>query len=196
MKMKPVVWRLLTVPVILSLIGCARITSQVVEKDRVDQEMEGNRGYLTGSSPAPAAHRKAKRKMIQTDIELPTARELNPWQVSKAPAAAPAPAVPPAAPAPVEDEGILGEDWEEPVAEEAPAPVPAPQPAEAATPYTVAKGDTLEKIAAKFYGDSKKWRGIYEANRDVLKSPNRIYPGQKLMIPADQEGPVSSGDLK
>lgn len=192
--MKPVAWRLLTIPVILSLAGCARITSQVVDKERVDQEMDGNRGYLMGKPSAPAAPRKTKRRMIQTDIELPTARELNPWRVSQAPAA-PAPAVPPAAPLPVEDEEILGEDWEEPAVEEVQAPAPA-QPAEAAVPYTVAKGDTLEKIAAKFYGDSKKWRRIYDANRDTLKGPNRIYPGQKLMIPADEKGPVSSGDLK
>ena len=57
-------------------------------------------------------------------------------------------------------------------------------PLAAATTYTVKAGDTLEKIAARLYGDASQWRRIYDANRELLKTPNRIYPGQKLAIPA------------
>ena len=54
-------------------------------------------------------------------------------------------------------------------------------------PYTqthvVASGDTLSKIAQKYYGDASLYTKIFEANRDVLKDPNKIFPGQKLRIP-------------
>src|SRR5688572_10125519 len=59
-------------------------------------------------------------------------------------------------------------------------------PAAAASPmntYVVVKGDSLSKIAQRAYGDGGKWRKIYEANRDVIKDPDLIYPGQSLRIP-------------
>jgi nucleoid-associated protein YgaU len=49
--------------------------------------------------------------------------------------------------------------------------------------YIVVKGDSLSKIAKREYGDANKWRAIYEANRDVIKDPDLIYPGQSLRIP-------------
>ena len=49
--------------------------------------------------------------------------------------------------------------------------------------YIVVKGDSLSKIAKREYGDSDKWRTIYEANKDLIKDPNLIYPGQELKIP-------------
>lgn len=52
------------------------------------------------------------------------------------------------------------------------------------TAYVVKSGDSLSKIAKAAYGDATKWKVIYEANRDLLKSPSRIYPGQVLIIPA------------
>jgi nucleoid-associated protein YgaU len=63
----------------------------------------------------------------------------------------------------------------------------APPPKPAATPevqtYVVAKGDNLSKIAKRFYGNANEWRRIFEANRDILKDPDKIYPDQKLVIP-------------
>lgn len=49
--------------------------------------------------------------------------------------------------------------------------------------YTVVKGDSLWKIAQKAYGSGRQWVKIYEANRAIIKNPNRIYVGQKLIIP-------------
>jgi nucleoid-associated protein YgaU len=49
--------------------------------------------------------------------------------------------------------------------------------------YTVVQGDNLSKIAKHQYGDAKKWRTIYEANRDLIKDPDLIYPGQSFRIP-------------
>jgi nucleoid-associated protein YgaU len=49
--------------------------------------------------------------------------------------------------------------------------------------YVVKKGDTLSKIADEVYGDKMLYPKIFEANRDILKDPNKIQPGQKLRIP-------------
>lgn len=49
--------------------------------------------------------------------------------------------------------------------------------------YVVVAGDSLSKIAKQFYGDANKWHRIHEANRDQIKNPDLIHPGQKLTIP-------------
>lgn len=53
------------------------------------------------------------------------------------------------------------------------------------TYYEVAKGDSLWKIAEKFYGNGSKYTGIFEENREVIKDPDLIFPGQKIRIPMD-----------
>jgi len=57
----------------------------------------------------------------------------------------------------------------------------APEP----TFYTIEKGDTLSKIAQRHYGDANKWRQLFEANREVIGDPDKIYPGQQIRIPAE-----------
>jgi nucleoid-associated protein YgaU len=54
--------------------------------------------------------------------------------------------------------------------------------------YTVKKGDTLWGIAAAHYGNGSKYMKIFEANRPMLKDPDKIYPGQALRIPPEPEG--------
>jgi nucleoid-associated protein YgaU len=49
--------------------------------------------------------------------------------------------------------------------------------------YTVKSGDTLSKIAQQYYGDANAYMDIFNANRDKLKDPNKIQPGQELTIP-------------
>jgi len=44
-------------------------------------------------------------------------------------------------------------------------------------------GDCLWNLAKKYYGDGKKWRRIYNANKDQIEDPNVIYPKQILYIP-------------
>ena len=50
--------------------------------------------------------------------------------------------------------------------------------------HDVVSGDTLSGIAKKYYGDANKYPAIFEANKPMLTSPDKIYPGQKLRIPA------------
>jgi len=49
--------------------------------------------------------------------------------------------------------------------------------------YTVIKGDWLSKISKKVYGSSKHYNEIFEANKPMLTDPDKIYPGQVLVIP-------------
>jgi len=53
--------------------------------------------------------------------------------------------------------------------------------------YTVVKGDYLSKISKRVYGDAMKYNIIFEANRPMLTDPNKIYPGQVLVIPPMEE---------
>lgn len=50
--------------------------------------------------------------------------------------------------------------------------------------YMVKSGDSLSKIAKHLYGDANSWHKIYEANRDKIKNPDLIHPGQVLTIPS------------
>jgi len=49
--------------------------------------------------------------------------------------------------------------------------------------YTVRAGDNLTQIAQRTMGNGDKWREVYQANRDTLKSPDRLVVGQELKIP-------------
>ena len=49
--------------------------------------------------------------------------------------------------------------------------------------YTVQSGDSLSKISRQFYGDANQYMRIFEANRDKLQDPDKIRPGQQLVIP-------------
>jgi nucleoid-associated protein YgaU len=51
--------------------------------------------------------------------------------------------------------------------------------------YTVVAGDSLSKIAKREFGDANKWHAIYEANRDTIKNPDLIHPGQVLNLPTN-----------
>ena len=49
--------------------------------------------------------------------------------------------------------------------------------------YTVKPGDTLSKISRELYGDANQYTKIFNANRNILRDPNTIIPGQELVIP-------------
>ena len=88
--------------------------------------------------------------------------------------------------------------YSEPIREYEPYAVdPAPSPAErspstmlasagatgSATYHTVMKSDTLYGLARAYYGNAARWKDIYEANRNELADPNKIFVGQQLLIP-------------
>ena len=60
----------------------------------------------------------------------------------------------------------------------------------AAADYTVQRGDSLWKIAREQLGDGTRWGELYEANRDTIRDPRRIYVGQVLQVPDRPEADV------
>ncbi len=78
------------------------------------------------------------------------------------------------------------EGVEKVVADDLTAPPPPPEEPEPEVQfYEIVSGDTLGGIAKKFYGNASKYTVIFEANRDIISDPNKIYPGQKIQIPAE-----------
>ncbi len=65
----------------------------------------------------------------------------------------------------------------------APARTVTPAPAPVGRKHTVRAGDTLSKLAQQYYNNRAKWRDIYAANRDVMKSESDLRAGMELRIP-------------
>jgi nucleoid-associated protein YgaU len=61
----------------------------------------------------------------------------------------------------------------------------APAGSEKVEYYVIKSGDTLSAIAQRYYGKGSAYPRIFEANREVIKNPDLIYPGQKIRIPLD-----------
>lgn len=162
------------------LSGCV-VRTYPLTKDRIDQDLTlGNRGYLRGKSLAEEKERKTKRTTQVIEIELHS-----PIKFERMPKPKPQGEIA-AEKAPIEkreDQSLEGNRGY--ITQSS-----APEIVEAETmpsfeKYTVQKGDTLQKISQKFYGTTKSWNKIYKANPDVLKGPNKIYPGQLINIPVE-----------
>ena len=61
----------------------------------------------------------------------------------------------------------------------------APAPVQEVQYYEIQSGDTLSAIAKKYYGNASDYPRIFEANREVIKDADLIYPGQKIRIPME-----------
>ena len=59
----------------------------------------------------------------------------------------------------------------------------APKPAPEVEYYTIVSGDSLSTIAKKYYGNAMDFPKLFEANKEVIKDANLIYPGQKIRVP-------------
>ncbi|MFA5093574.1 MAG: LysM peptidoglycan-binding domain-containing protein [Candidatus Omnitrophota bacterium] len=146
----------------LALSGCVARTYNLT-RDRVDQDLSnstGNRGYIMGKAPEPV-ERKTTRTTRVFEVELGLAKK----STTACPSTTPI--------VPMMEESL-------PMAQETIEPA-----MESFEKYTVAKNDTLQKISKKFYGTTKRWMKIYDANKDVLRGPDKLYPGQTLNIPTD-----------
>lgn len=161
------------------LSGCV-VRTYPLTRDRVDQDMEsGNRGYVKGESATDirVTEKKTTRTTQVVEVELHS-----PVKFEKLPKGKPA-----EKPQKTTDEEIWGNRgyltrFRAPEKKESMTAVVIIPSAEK---YTVQKNDTLQKISQKFYGTTKKWLKVYEANKDLLKGPNKIYPGQVLSIPLE-----------
>lgn len=76
-----------------------------------------------------------------------------------------------------------------------PAPIaPRARSAEVDAVHVVRPGETLWQIAAELTGDPHRWPELYRANRDQIKDPSTLYPGQRLAIPDLSDAAGSSAD--
>lgn len=147
----------------LALSGCVARTYNLT-RDRVDQDLSttsGNRGYLRGNAPEPK-ERTNTRTVRVFEIELGKNKNSN----VSCPATTPLTTI--------SEEPVMAQEQEaqnEPLSQNFET-------------YKVAKNDTLQKISKKFYGTTKKWTKIYEANQDILRGPDKLYPGQTIKIPS------------
>jgi nucleoid-associated protein YgaU len=168
---------LLSLAFVFLLSGCV-VRSYPLTRGRVDQDMgSGNRGYVKGKSAADTsvAEKKTTRTTQVVEIEMHS-----PVRFEKMPKAKPQEKT--------QDQEIWGNRGyitgsRAPKKEET-ITVSATMPG-MEKKYIVQKNDTLQKISQKFYGTTKKWLKVYAANKDVLKGPNKIYPGQILNIPLE-----------
>jgi len=81
----------------------------------------------------------------------------------------------------------VSETGRAPAASAAPPPVAPPAPALRSTPHTyvVQPGDTLEKIAQKYYGAPDRWQKIYLANNALLGGNRPLQAGMELELPGE-----------
>ncbi len=165
--------------------GCL-IRTYSVRKDRVDQEVSGNRGYLQGASPADEeVQPQKKRKTFVIEFEMSS-----PFREKEEKKGMETDEI-------IEESGNLGyvtggpqEDYSEAVypyeREEVNLEVEDNLVAELGfVEYEVQEGDTLQKISKKFYGTYRKWKKIYDANEGAIKDPNRIKPGMIILVPEE-----------
>ncbi|MBN3039674.1 MAG: LysM peptidoglycan-binding domain-containing protein [Candidatus Omnitrophica bacterium] len=166
---------------VLFVAGCVTMRTYTIEKPRKDTEISGNQGYISGSpSSEPKENKFGKtRKVSVLEIEIPPKQD-------KAAAPASGSKDKKTSIKDIEEEPL----WvEEPVASMEEEDVDYRQEIDDSFEsndleyYTIQKNDTLQKISYKFYGTTKKWNMLYEANRNVLKGPDKIYPGIKIIIP-------------
>lgn len=181
--------------------GCVMRT-YTTEMERVDQEIYGNRGVIMGTPPAVEDTTQAvkTRTIYNVEVEVPSAYKpqieekikINDKELYGNRGYLQGNISP-------EKEVYVSEGKEEKVPPATrlsggigAAKMPQIVYMEPASPssndahkeyYVVQKGDTLQKISQKFFGTTQKWTNIYEANKHVLKSPDRIRPGQKIIIP-------------
>lgn len=170
MKKSTVVMLCIFVMVLGCIAGCSgkHVKTYTDRVERVDQDLsQGNRGYFVGAPPpVDESKRKKTRGIYTVEVDLPPYYEgeetVAGSDTSRAPAYEPRMTVE------AEEIEFAEIESEEPSYKE----------------YVVQKDDTLQKISMKFYGTSKKWKKIFEANKDRLKSPDKIYPGKSLRIPS------------
>ena len=190
----------------VQLAGCSgwAMRSSSSLEPRVDQEVSGNRGTILGE---PASEPKepsfTERKVYKIEVELPQwPKDLaKDWQkVKKSLTPGPRKQRKRKDTQPWGNKGYLLGGSEQGAVEEIIVPyLPEERKVKQAAAreiqtsaalrrtYKAKKGDTLQKISRRFYGTTKKWPLIYGANKNVLKGPDKVYPGQVLIIPKTGE---------
>ncbi|OGV49539.1 MAG: hypothetical protein A2X49_08195 [Lentisphaerae bacterium GWF2_52_8] len=150
-----------------------------------DEKVKKCLAYIKKLSEENAALKAeiTEMKNAATEKELVASSETPP-----VPAETPSPALPPPAPLPLLSAANPPATLAKTTVPQAQAPAPAEMPAASkskvrAEYYTVKANDSLVKISKEIYGTSKHAELIFEANRNILSSPDRLDVGQRLRIP-------------
>lgn len=168
----------------ISLCGCL-VRTYTVEKPRVDMQVKGNQGYLIGQGSGNQCIKKTTnlretRKISVMEIEF---GQHGPREGS---AGSKETKTNFSCRGDSSQDSMDDRDWQDNNSPE-PELVGLGEEKQSLTGeylyYQVEKKDTLQKISSKFYGTTKKWKSIYNYNSDILKGPDKIYPGQKIKIP-------------
>ena len=168
--------------VMIAISGCAvkggvTVRSYIEDRPRIDQNLEGNAGYIMGTPPvADRSQYKNTRKVyvmeftkevddipedeVKKEIPPPVEYTTPPQEESR-------------------PRGIVLPSFEDTAREDASATTGGP------AEYTVQKNDTLQKISKKFYNSYSKWNRIYQANKEKIPNPDRIKEGLILQIPME-----------
>lgn len=182
--------KLLIVCILAVAVSGCTVRQYSQRKERVDQEMTGNAGYLGGTPPPGAADRsgyKTTRKVYVWEVQSKDKKQVEEADQPAAPVrrgnvevGEESRQVKPAITVPREimEDTYVSEDAPADAVESGVPGVTLP------TEYTVEKGDTLQKISKKFYDTYRKWNKIYEANKGKIKDPNRVKTGITITIPA------------
>jgi len=197
---KTVMTGLFFVLVAVMVSGCAS-TSQggggvttkayIADQERVDQELQGgNQGYLMGT-PKEQPAQKPTRKVFVVEFTKEIPGEDT---GSLVPPPRPKTEYKSTAAQPVQEP-----EWTKPVAVppiESVAVEKEVAPVGDCEAYVVQKGDTLQKIAKKFYGSYSKWGKIYEANKDKMGDPDQLKVGMELCVPGAEKSAPETENLK
>jgi len=173
---------------IFFISGCL-VRTYTVYKPRINTKVTGNRGYIVGNPKESEANEENKpslgkmRPITVLEIELGThaPESITGIKSQKKPQKEENAAL-----AKESSAGAIEEEINKPQGEsEEVVPVSSieEKPKTEYKYYTVQKNDTLQKISSKFYGTTRKWKLIYEENKDVIKNPDRVYPGIRIKIP-------------
>ncbi|MDP8265024.1 MAG: LysM peptidoglycan-binding domain-containing protein [Candidatus Aceula lacicola] len=157
------------------VVTSCTVKRYVQEKSRVDQEMVGNEGCFQGECELidRSGIRKTRKTYVLEIIKNPKnagIQEDVPEDFYSEGY------VEDAGDAVVESEDVVIYDAEE-------SSEPAVEVEIVYVDYTIAEGDTLQKISKKFYDTYKRWYEIYEVNKDVLPNADRLKPGKVIKIP-------------
>ena len=166
--------RLVSIFLCLLLLSGCLVRTYTVEKPRVDTDKSGNQGFLSGE---PTGEQEIKKKNLSDTRKVSVWEWELGWGKPKVISEG----------VKTEDEMYMSDEYGtqelvmvDTVASDEGYPVGAEY-----QKYKVQKNDTLQKISYKFYGTTRKWIKIFEANKDKLKTPDKIFPGMTIRIPVE-----------
>ena len=154
--------------VVVFLTGCMTVRTYTIKKPRIDTDVEGNRGYLSGTPSEEVKENRLGENRTISVVEIEFGKGKKEGEKAN-----------------IKDndlaEDLFYEDEIESTEELTYQEDTISK--SGVTTYVVQKNDTLQKISQKFFGTTKKWEKIYDFNKAVIKNPDKVYPGTKIVIP-------------